>query len=77
MIRINKARKLNTLFGLKKATGITGKHERASCKGCVYLVSLDSATSKYKVCGFCYITGKPRGCPPENCTRKTTKEGRK
>ena len=52
MIRINKARKLNTLFGLKKASGITGKHIRESCRGCDYLVPLDSATSKYKVCGF-------------------------
>lgn len=76
MIKPERIRKIDPLFGTRTIKGITGRHERKTCKGCVYLMPLDPGANKYKVCHYCYITGKPRGCPAEKCTRKqTTKEG--
>lgn len=37
----------------------TPKH----CKGCIYREALGVS-----ICNYCLRTGKPRGCPPEECT---------
>ena len=49
---------------------LSGANKRASCKGCVYRRPLGSNGS-YTVCHYFLDTGKPRGCPAENCSRKT------
>lgn len=41
-----------------------------NCNGCKYYRSLDEAGGKTKVCHYCYDTGEPRGCSPENCKKK-------
>ena len=46
---------------------------RKSCEGCIYNrpMGYDGEGQK-KYCLYCYDTGKPRGCPPEKCDKKTT-----
>ena len=47
-----------------------GGNKRASCKGCIYRRPLGS-NKQFTICYYFLDTGKPRGCPAENCSRKT------
>ena len=69
----------DSIFGIltNKMTSIakTPKHmNRKSCEGCIYHRAL--ATHGYgfvKYCNYLLDTGKPRGCPPEKCDKKTVR----
>ena len=49
---------------------VSGTNKRSSCRGCIYRRPLGSHHS-FTVCHYFLDTGKPRGCPAENCSRKT------
>ena len=40
------------------------------CKGCRYYRKLGNVDAPLKACHYCYDTGTPRGCPPEECDKK-------
>ena len=47
---------------------------RKSCKGCIYNRPLTfEGSGQQRYCLYCYDTGKPRGCPPEKCDKKTVR----
>jgi hypothetical protein len=48
-----------------------GHADDSGCIGCRYH---DPEPTAIGTCNFCYITGKPRGCPVEGCTRKSIGE---
>lgn len=52
---------------------LSGANLRASCRGCIYRRGIGSRGDRYSVCHYCYDTGLPRGCPPENCDKKRRK----
>ena len=44
---------------------------RKSCKGCIFLKPFGgTGRTSEKGCHYCFITGEPRGCPVDACTRK-------
>lgn len=46
---------------------------RKSCLGCVHYRSLSNVVKSEWHCLYILDNnGKPRGCPPENCTKKET-----
>lgn len=47
-----------------------GANRRQSCQSCVYRRGIGARGDRYTVCCYCFDTGTPRGCPPENCSRK-------
>lgn len=40
------------------------------CKGCRYYRKLGNVDAPLKACHYCYDTGTPRGCPPEECDKR-------
>lgn len=45
---------------------------RKSCEGCIYHRALATHGHGFvKYCNYLLDTGKPRGCPPEKCDKKT------
>ena len=54
--------------------GWTQSGNRKSCKGCIYNRPLTfEGSGQQRYCLYCYDTGKPRGCPPEKCDKKTVR----
>jgi hypothetical protein len=53
----------------------TPKHmNRKSCEGCIYHRALATHGQGFvKYCNYLLDTGKPRGCPPEKCDKKTVR----
>lgn len=45
-----------------------------TCKGCVYYRSLSESGRGKPYCNYILDTGEPRGCPAENCDKKTSLE---
>lgn len=48
---------------------VTGTNTRRSCKGCIYRRPLGSHPS-FTLCHYLIDTGRVRGCPAENCSKK-------
>ena len=43
---------------------------RKTCKGCIYHRTLSRADRCNWACRYMYDTGKKRGCPASDCTKK-------
>lgn len=41
---------------------------RRTCNGCIHRRPI--STNHVTACHYILDTGEPRGCPPENCTKK-------
>ncbi|MEG0542098.1 MAG: hypothetical protein RR461_05825 [Angelakisella sp.] len=42
-------------------------NERTNCTACLHRRAITSMMPSYTVCHYLLDTGKPRGCPPEQC----------
>lgn len=49
-----------------------------NCKhdDCIYAVWVSKTRGDGTMCGYCYLTGAPRGCPVKGCTRYVPRNGR-
>lgn len=47
---------------------------KKSCEGCIYYRCYSRSNVGDKGCHYMYDTWEKRGCPVDNCTRKTLKK---
>ena len=50
-------------------TSLAGKNKRTSCKGSLYRRPIGS-NLHYTICHYLLDTGRPRGCPVDQCDKK-------